>query len=183
MKIKSFAFFSVIVALICCNKANANPLIDVYVGGMYAVGGNTLIADDTDVSKSVSSYGAVFGMDIPLFRLELEYDYIDSDKITTNLGMLNAYFKMPTPMVKPYIGAGIGMTFDGNYAYADKIDFDTDDVVAYQGMIGVTLNLPVLPFNVDVEGRVLYAPDMIDVLNNNIDMLQYDGRLKLRYVF
>ncbi len=183
MKTKSFGIFSVAVAMMFGGAANANLIFDIYGGATYGIGAHTLLADDNDVSKSAQAYGAIFGVDIPLFRLELEYNYLDSDKLTTNLGMVNAYFKVPTPLLKPYIGAGVGTTFDGKYMPVKSVDVDTDDVIAYQGMLGLTLNLPVLPFNVDVEGRVLYAPDMFRYENNDVDLLQYDARIKLRYVF
>ena len=118
-----------------------------------------------------------------MFRIELEYNYLDAEKITTNIGMVNAYFKIPTPIIKPYIGGGIGATFDGKYKPKHLAQIDTKDTIAYQGMLGITLNIPVLPFNIDVEGRVLYVPDMIKITNTDTDLLQYDGRVKLRYVF
>lgn len=160
--------------MLSAGAANANLLFDIYAGATYGIGGYTLFADDNDISKSSQSYGAVLGMDIPMFRVELEYNYLDSDALTASLGLVNAYFKLPLPVIKPYIGAGIGYTFDTKYS-----SIETEDTMAYQGMLGATLNLPVLPFNVDVEGRVLYAPDIMP----DIDLLQYEGRIKARYVF
>lgn len=160
--------------MLSAGAANANILFDIYAGATYGIGGYTLFADDNDISKSSQSYGAVLGMDIPMFRVELEYNYLDSDALTASLGLVNAYFKLPLPVIKPYIGAGIGYTFDTKYS-----SIETEDTMAYQGMLGATLNLPVLPFNVDVEGRVLYAPDIMP----DIDLLQYEGRIKARYVF
>ena len=162
--------------------ANANLLFDIYAGGTFGVGGYALLADENE-TYSAQSYGAVFGMDIPMFRIELEYNYMDADEMTLNLGMVNGYFKLPTPVVKPYIGAGIGTTFSSKYEPAKNISLDIDDTVAYQGMLGVTFDLPVIPFNIDVEGRVLYASDLFEYANEDIDLLQYEGRVKLRYVF
>ena len=118
-----------------------------------------------------------------MFRIELEYNYMDANQITTNIGMVNAYFKIPTPIIKPYIGAGIGATFDGKYTPKHLAQINTEDTIAYQGMLGITLNIPALPFNIDIEGRVLYVPDMFKIMENNTDLLQYEGRVKLRYVF
>ena len=182
MKIKTLGFLTAATIMSVTGAANANLLFDIYAGGTFGVGGYALLADENE-TYSAQSYGAVFGMDIPMFRIELEYNYMDADEMTLNLGMVNGYFKLPTPVVKPYIGAGIGTTFSSKYEPAKNISLDIDDTVAYQGMLGVTFDLPVIPFNIDVEGRVLYASDLFEYANENIDLLQYEGRVKLRYVF
>lgn len=174
MNIKSFSILTATAITLSTGVANANILFDIYAGATYGIGGYTLFDDNDNFSKSSQSYGAVLGMDIPMFRVELEYNYLDSDALTASLGLVNAYFKLPLPVIKPYIGAGIGYTFDTKYS-----SIETEDTMAYQGMLGATLNLPVLPFNVDIEGRVLYAPDIMP----DIDLLQYEGRIKARYVF
>lgn len=182
MKIKTLGFLTAATIMSVTGAANANLLFDIYAGGTFGVGGYALLADENE-TYSAQSYGAVFGMDIPMFRIELEYNYMDADEMTLNLGMVNGYFKLPTPVVKPYIGAGIGTTFSSKYEPAKNISLDIDDTVAYQGMLGVTFDLPVIPFNIDVEGRVLYASDLFEYANEDIDLLQYEGRVKLRYVF
>ena len=94
-----------------------------------------------------------------------------------------AYVKVPIPVVKPYIGAGVGYMFDSKYEPAKDLSVDIDDTMAYQGMLGITLDLPIIPFDIDVEGRALYVPDMIEVAGKESDYVQYEGRVKLRYVF
>lgn len=183
MNIKSFGILTAATIMLSAGAANANLLFDIYAGATYGIGGYTMFADDNDISKSSQSYGAVLGMDIPMFRVELEYNYLDSDAITANLGMVNAYFKVPTPVVKPYIGVGIGSTFDSKYEPKNTAAIDIEDTLAYQGMLGITLDVPVIPFNIDVEGRVLYAPDIYKSADIEPDLLQYEGRVKLRYVF
>ncbi len=183
MNIKSFGILTAATIMLSAGAANANLLFDIYAGATYGIGGYTMFADDNDISKSSQSYGAVLGMDIPMFRVELEYNYLDSDAITANLGMVNAYFKVPTPVVKPYIGVGIGSTFDSKYEPKNTAAIDIEDTLAYQGMLGITLDVPVIPFNIDVEGRVLYAPDIFNAMDIKPDLLQYEGRVKLRYVF
>ena len=116
-------------------------------------------------------------------RIELEYNYLDADMGEINLGLVNAYLKMPTPIAKPYIGVGIGSTFSSKYTPDTATEIDMDDVLAYQGMLGLTLDIPVIPFNIDIEGRALYIPNMFDIANETPDLLQYEGRVKLRYVF
>ena len=183
MKIKSIGFLTAASLFMMSGAANANFLFDIYAGGTYGIGGYTLITDDNDISKSAHSYGAILGMDIPMFRLELEYNYLDTDALTMNLGLINAYFKIPTPIVKPYIGAGIGSTFDSKYEPNTTTHITIDDTIAYQGMVGITLDVPVIPFDIDVEGRVLYAPDIYAISDIETDLLQYEGRVKLRYIF
>ena len=182
MKTKTLVFLTTIATAATSGTANANILFDFYAGGTFGIGGYTLLADENE-SFSVQSYGAVLGMDIPVFRLEMEYDYVNADEMTVNLGMVNAYLKLPTPVVKPYIGGGIGTTFSSKFEPSENISLDIQATLAYQGMIGVTFDLPVIPFNIDVEGRVLYVSDLFEYATEKTDLLQYQGRVKLRYVF
>ena len=179
MKLKYFGAITAASVLLSGAAANAGALFDPYLGVTVAVGGATVFANDIDVSHSAQSYGAVVGIDIPVFRFELEYDYMHADSIKMHLGMINAYAKMPLPAVKPYIGIGIGNIFSGE----DAGFIDIDSVAAYQAMLGVTFDIPVLPIDVDIEGRVLYAADIYDYMGLKPDFLQYEARLKIRYVF
>ncbi len=183
MKIKTLGFLTAAAVMSVSGVANANLLFDIYAGGTFGVGGSTYFADGNNESYSLQSYGAVLGIDVPMFRLEAEYDYSKTDDTTLNFGMLNAYFKLPTAVIKPYFGAGVGTTFSSKFEPSENISLDIDDTIAYQGMIGVTFDLPAIPFNVDVEGRVLYASELFEYANEKIDLLQYQGRIKLRYVF
>lgn len=182
MKTKTLGFLTTAAIMLTAGAANANLLFDVYAGGTFGIGGYTLFADKNE-SFSSTTYGAVLGMDIPMFRIELEYNYLDSDDATLNMGFVNGYFKLPTPVVKPYIGAGIGTTFSSEFTPVAHTTINIDDTIIYQGMLGVTLDIPVVPFNIDVEGRVIYASDLIEYMNDTADVLQYEGRVKLRYVF
>lgn len=183
MKSKTLKFLTIASVLSVSAPAYSNMLFDVYAGATYGIGGYTMFTNGENVSKSSQSVGAVLGMDIPMFRVELEYNFLDANNAKLNLGLINAYFKLPTPIVKPYIGVGIGSTFDSKYEPDNSATINIDDTMAYQGMLGVTLNLPVIPFNIDVEGRVLYAPDVFTIADDTPDLLQYEGRVKLRYVF
>ncbi len=176
MKLKSLAAVAAVSAMVAGN-ANANLLFDIYAGATAGFGGATWFADENK-TYAAQSYGAVLGIDIPFVRGELEYDYLMSDDAKLHLVMANVYAKMPTPVIKPYLGGGIGMVVAGDYN-----DLDAEDAMAYQGMLGVTFDLPILPFNIDVEGRVLYANHVFKVADENANLLQYDARVKLRYVF
>jgi len=160
-------------------NANAGMLVDLYAGGTFGSGGMTVFNDKDKISDTSTSYGAVFGIDIPVVRVEAEYNYLNGKDVNMSLGMLNAYLKMPATVIKPYLGVGVGTAFGGKYA--DTIDIDT--TAAYQGMLGITFDLPQLPVKFDVEGRAVYVPDIIEVMTIKPDMLNYDLRLKVRYVF
>lgn len=178
MKLKSIAIFSTIMMAGVTSANAGNMLIDPYVGAMAGLGGYTVFRSHDYDTQSSKIYGAVAGVDIPMFRLEAEYDYLDADDFNTNLAMLNAYVKAPSFVLKPYLGIGAGMTFSGKYNH-----IDTESSTAYQAMAGVTFDLPALPVKLDVEGRILYSGDIVKVDNTKFDLLQYDARAKLRFVF
>ncbi len=178
MKLKSIGILTAFSALFTAANANAIPLIDPYIGATIGFGGVTAYANHDDRGYSAQSYGAVIGLDVPIVRMEVAYDFLNSELGKFQVGMINAYLKMPTPMVSPYLGAGVGTIFDGDIA-----GFDIDKSTAYQAMLGLTFNLPVLPFKIDTEARVLYAHDIVDLGGIEPDILHYDLRAKLRYVF
>jgi hypothetical protein len=161
------------------SDASAGVAWDLYAGATIGAGGVTSFAsgskNNTDMAQS---YGAMFGVDIPLLRFEAEYSFMNDDKVKMHLGMVNAFFKMPSTVIKPYAGVGVGTIFGGDFG---SLDIKTKP--AYQGMLGLTVDVPVLPVKFDVEGRVLYSANVIKVSNISPDVLHYDLRLKLRYVF
>lgn len=179
MKLKTAGLLTLATLLGAGTNANAAMLYDIYAGLTLGAGGMTIFSGDNTDSVSSSAYGAVIGMDIPLVRLELEYNYLNPSDAHMHVGMINAYFKMPSTVIKPYLGIGVGTVFNG------KVDdaYDIRNSAAYQGMLGITFDPPVIPFDIDVEGRVMYAPDVYEVANAKPDFLQYDLRLKLRYIF
>ena len=179
MNLKTTGLWTLATILAGGTKANAAMLYYIYAGLTLGAGGITTFAGDDNDSTSGASYGAVVGMDIPLVRIELEYDYLNESEGHMHIGMVNAYFKMPSTVIKPYLGVGVGTIFNGKM-YSDG---NIRNKGAYQGMLGLTFDVPVIPFNVDVEGRVLYAPDVYETIDAKPDVLHYDLRLKLRYVF
>lgn len=178
MKLKYAGFATVAAILFSSQSANANLLFDIYGGVAVGAGGMAIFADNDNHSDSAQSYGAVVGIDIPVLRFELEYDYLTNPDSDIHLGMLNAYFKMPSTVIHPYAGVGVGSAFSGNL-----YNTDINTVAAYQGMLGVTFDVPALPIKIDAEGRALYAPNVYEIENIKPDILQYDLRVKLRYVF
>lgn len=179
MKLKTVSILTALIVM-SAGSANANLLFDIYAGGTIGVGAATVFADDHAHTDNAQSYGAVLGIDIPLARVEAEYNYLNHQDMNMNVAMLNAYLKMPTAFVQPYIGAGVGMIFDGD---VDNTNINIDDKMAYQGMLGLTFDIPVLPLKIDAEARALYAPDIYKIDDIKPDVLHYDARVKLRYIF
>ena len=182
MQLKTFGVLTAATIMLGATAANANAVWDIYAGGLVSAGGVTIFADDDTETYSSQSFGGVIGIDIPAFRFEAEYDYLRSSDFHTNLAMVNAYFKMPSTVIKPYLGVGVGASFSGEYD-DDTVNFDLDTTAAYQGMLGVTIDLPVMPVKFDIEGRALYAPDIVNIAGIKPDLLNYDLRLKVRYIF
>ena len=183
MKLNSKIFIAGVLTASCVGMANANPVVDVYAGGMFGAGGASIYQNGNHRNEAGESFGAVLGLDIPLLRIEGEYNHLTNDLVSTNDAMLNAYFKMLSTMIHPYIGVGVGSVFGGHYTAADKIKYDVKSTVAYQGMLGLTFDILALPLKFDVEGRALYAPNFMEIGTQKPDLLQYDARLKIRYVF
>ncbi len=179
MKLKTAGFLTAWALMLIAGNANANLLFDIYGGATVGVGAATTFADSHAHTENAQSYGAFLGIDLPIFRVEAEYDYLHQPDINMHLGMVNAYAKMPSLAIMPYLGVGVGAMFDGDAP--NGISLDT--TMAYQAMLGLTFDLPVLPFKIDAEARALYTPDIFDENGITPDVLHYDARIKLRYIF
>ena len=183
MKLNSTTFLVASALMLSTAHANANLLFDIYAGATAGFGASGKFVNSEYHEHSAESYGAMFGIDIPLFRIEAEYNYLNGSDTKINLGMINAYFKVPTPVFKPYFGAGLGTTFSSKYEPDTGPDLTMDKSVTYQGMIGATLDLPAAPLKFDIEGRILYANNLYEIADKMVDIMHFDARLKLRYVF
>jgi opacity protein-like surface antigen len=165
-------------------------LVDFYAGATGGLGNSatyipsgTTLPTAKDLVGSGKSFGAVVGIDIPIVRIEGEYDYIMSKDVNLNAAMANVYIKwLPTPIVKPYIGAGAGVTFGGKID-SPLLDLKFESSEAFQGMFGLQVDIPATPLMVDLEWRVLYAPSVYEIVGKKIGFLQSDIRAKVRYVF
>lgn len=177
MKLNSVLIAAAIISM-SAGAANANLLYDFYASGAVGVGGAALFDGDDTKTHNAQSYAAALGIDIPLLRLEAEYNYLHTKSSTLQIAMANAQVKFLPGLLQPYVGAGVGMIIDG-----DAYDVDAKNTAAYQGMLGLTVNPPVLPLAFDLEARVLYVPDIVKVDDHKPDVLQYEGRIKLRYIF
>lgn len=182
MKLNYKSILAATALAIVAVPSHAGLVTDWYAGASVGIGGQSIYTDnDHHKSFSAQSYGALVGVDLPVVRFEGEYNYLKIDNLHTDVVMGNAYVKLPgLVVVNPYIGVGVGMVLGGN-SDADKYkEFDT--TVAYQGMLGATLNIPAVPFKIDIEGRAMVAPDVYDKLDDS-SAFQYDARVKLRYIF
>ena len=179
MKLKtSIILFCGIIGL--TGSARANSVWDIYGGLSFGVGAQTFFMDNDNETRSAQSFGAMFGIDLPAFRFEAEYNYLNSSDAHASVAFANAYFKMPATVVKPYLGLGIGIEFAGK---TDKHSSDFDTAAAYQGIFGATIETPRLPVKFDIEGRAIYIPDICEIGDTNPDLLHYEGRIKVRYTF
>lgn len=178
MKLKTTGILTLVSVLGFAANANAGVVMDMYAGATVGAGGLTVMTDGSDTSDSVNSYGAMFGIDIPVLRAEVEYNHLSNSDLKMDLAMVNGYLKMPSTVIKPYIGVGIGSAFNGKIS-----GLDISSNPAYQGMVGVTFDIPAMPIKIDAEGRVLYVPDFVEFYSIKSDLLNYDFRIKLRYVF
>ena len=185
MKINSLSLISILTLIAGTATANAGMMADLYVGAMVGAGGQTLFTRDNSTTDSAMLFGANLGIDIPLFRLEAEYNRLHSADLDANTGMINAMFKVPSTVIQPYFGAGAGMVFHGEHKTENNVKFDIDSSAAYQAMLGATIDVLALPIKFDIEGHALYAPNIykIEATNTTPDMLQYNVRLKMRYIF
>lgn len=188
MKINLTSLISIVSTLTCISAANAGVIADFYVGGMAGVGGQTMFADHKNETDPSRVFGAVAGMDLPIFRIEGEYDYFAAKDFDTNAALLNLYAKIPTTIVIPYIGAGFGAVFGGDQTFTQagvKTKYDIDSTTAYQAMLGATIDVLSIPLKFDIEGRALYAPDIYKITDTGAtpDMLQYNVRVKARFIF
>ena len=182
MKLNYTSFLTAAAIAVAASNANAGMIFDWYAGATAGIGGTAVYLDD-DHHKSFSahSFGGVIGVDLPVVRFEAEYNYLNSDYTKSNILMGNAYVKLPgLIIVNPYIGVGVGALFGADSDSVIYKQFDTS--IAYQGMLGATLNIPAIPFKIDIEGRALMAAEVYDKLDDSM-AIHYDARVKLRYVF
>lgn len=181
MKLNYKSIFTAIALMTFGANANAGLVFDWYAGANASLGGAMVYSSNNRFNNHSQSYGAVFGMDFPVVRFEAEYNYVDSEHLDMSLAMGNAYVKLPGyAVINPYIGVGVGILLN---AKTDYHTVNIDPNVAYQGMLGATISIPTLPFKIDVEGRALLAPEMYSVTNQTFHAMQYDARVKLRYIF
>ena len=127
MKLKTSIILST-TAMALSTPVFANPVWDLYAGATVGAGAQTVFADDHDATNAAQSFGAMFGVDIPAFRIEAEYNYLNETDTYAHLALVNAYFKMPSTVIKPYLGLGVGIMMNGKN---EKYDVKFDTTPAY----------------------------------------------------
>ena len=188
MKLNSLSILTAATLMLGVANANAGIAFDLYAGATAGFGGHKFTVDDYSKRESAKSYGMVAGIDIPFIRLEGEYNYMTGEKVDVQILALNAYVKMPgLIIVTPYVGGGIGGVLKVDTVKSlIPADYELSGKAIYQGMLGATFDIPTLPIKVDVEGRLVYAPKLIDIaapVNETAKTIHYDARVKLRYIF
>jgi len=157
-------------------------VFDFYIGGTASIGDSIAYRPGTHNLESAGrSFGAIMGLDIPVARFEAEYNYITAGDIDLHALLGNLYVKiLPIPIVKPYIAGGVGRVFSG---HADGVAVRNS--MAYQAMLGITVDIPIMSVAMDIEGRVFYADNIyaMPVIERGVGFLQYDLRAKLKYMF
>ena len=187
MKLNYASFLTAGALMVMGANANAGVAFDLYTGLTAGLGGQRFEVGDDHKSESAKSFGFIAGVDIPFVRVEAEYDYLDGKHADIQMSTINAYVKMSSmPVLTPYIGGGIGLVWnvDVNKDFL-PFNYDESGKAIFQGMLGATFDIPAIPFKVDVEGRIMYAPKLIDIatINETASGTYYDARVKLRYIF
>jgi len=179
----------VILPILAIGGANAG-VMDIYAGatGGFGYKSNRVPFEDPagTEDRSASSFGVVAGVDIPVFRIEGEYNYLTSHAGDMGLFLVNGYIKAPIPLVKPYAGLGIGTLLGPGEAYfLPSFIGEAEEVFAIQAMLGVQIEIPATKLSVDLEFRPMYLDGTYKVAGmaetQSRGFWHADVRLKVRY--
>lgn len=150
------------------------PKADAYYIGASVGSSKTKVSVEDKINmQSKTAFTVSTGMEIPLplipIRAEVEYLQLNSDKDGADLKTYgvgaNAYVGLPLlPIIKPYVGMGLGylkqdlkmpVDFDGDDIYESKVKTKSDWTVVPQYMIGLDVSLPIIPVAGGVEYRYI----------------------------
>lgn len=150
------------------------PKADAYYIGASVGSSKTKVSMEDKINmQSKTAFTVSTGMEIPLplipIRAEVEYLQLNSDKDGSDLKTYgvgaNAYVGLPLlPIIKPYVGMGLGYLkqdvkmladFDDDGIYESKIKTKSDWTVVPQYMIGLDVSLPLIPVAGGVEYRYI----------------------------
>ncbi|MBD5398732.1 porin family protein [bacterium] len=167
---KKIVFASLVVSALLGSSLRADAF---YVGASVGSSKTKISADEKINMDGKTAFSVYSGMEIPLplipIRAEVEYLQLDSDKDgfdakTYGVGA-NAYVGLPLlPIIKPYIGMGLGyMKQDLKAPITDDLDdsvigtekLKSDWTVVPQYMLGLDVSLPLIPIAGGVEYRYL----------------------------
>ncbi|MBF0381045.1 MAG: outer membrane beta-barrel protein [Magnetococcales bacterium] len=178
--------FLIAGALFVTTPKTADAGVTLSVKGGVVVFEDGGAADGLDFEMGYDAgYAAAIaiGYDLPMLPVKVEVEYLyqtaDVDKIsdppagftalstfsgeaTVNALMANAYVNLPIPLIKPYIGVGLGGA-NVNYSSISTDNMQLFDesstLFAYQGMIGIVFSVPVLPVELMAEYRYFATTD------------------------
>ena len=150
------------------------PKADAYYIGASVGSSKTKVSVEDKINmQSKTAFTVSTGMEIPLplipIRAEVEYLQLNSDKDGADLKTYgvgaNAYVGLPLlPIIKPYVGMGLGYLkqdlkmpadFDDDDIYESKVKTKSDWTVVPQYMIGLDVSLPIIPVAGGVEYRYI----------------------------
>ena len=99
-----------------------------------------------------------------------DLEVLQSDGNTSALAlMVNGYVNLPVPLLKPYVGVGVGgarVDFSGISANDETLFDEAEWKLAYQGMLGVRFSVPFLPINLMAEYRYFATSDLEAKMEN-----------------
>lgn len=150
------------------------PKADAYYIGASVGSSKTKVSMEDKINmQSKTAFTVSTGMEIPLplipIRAEVEYLQLKSDKYGEDLKTYgvgaNAYVGLPLlPIIKPYVGMGLGYLkqelkgpadFDDDGIYESTFKAKSDWTVVPQYMIGLDVSLPLIPVAGGVEYRYI----------------------------
>ncbi|MBF0194501.1 MAG: porin family protein [Magnetococcales bacterium] len=186
--------------LLISTPKNAQAGVTLSVKGGIVMFENGGAGDGLDFELDYEAgYAAAIalGYDLPVLPLKFEVEYLYqsanvdevssppagftalstfSGEATVNALMVNAYVNLPIPLLKPYIGIGVGGA-NVNYSSISTDNMQLFDesstLFAYQGMVGILFSVPVLPVELMAEYRYFATTDAestADVVNTNFEI-------------
>ena len=168
---KNLLAISLISVLSLSTSANA-----LYVGGNVGVSKAVFKSDTTDKLNASVAYSFVAGMELPVpmmpVRAEVEYLNLRSkllppskEYLKTNGFGVNAYVGLPLmPILTPYIGFGLNSMKQS--FKVDEDNFKSKRAITPQYMIGLDLDLPLIPVAGGIEYRYMNKKFDYDVNNS-----------------
>lgn len=164
------------LALVLSSLLIASNRVDAfYVGGSLGQSKTKLDGFDIDMDAK-TAFSVYTGMEIPLplipIRAEVEYLHLNSSKDgidgeTYGAGV-NAYVGLPLlPIIKPYVGVGIGyLQQEVEYdLLGQDVKNSSDWTITPQYMLGFDVSLPLVPIAGGVEYR--YIDTKFDGFDND----------------
>lgn len=168
--------------------------LDPYIGMRFGMGYNHLNYSFNDDKQSIDDLDfrgrLAMGLDIcDTIRSEIEWSLYSKTKDTKNFGdlegvqvesklqtlMWNSYWEIGNySMIRPFVGAGLGLAFSDISRSVDNIDGGTKTRFTAMGSLGMTFNWNV--FAVDVAARYNY----VDI---NSGLHDFGGDIGVRFMF